>query len=163
MATQDLSLTLEKSSFFENFPEDHLDSLLKLAHEVEFGPQVDIFCENEPAKDVFLIVEGQVSLVICAEKVGCRQIMKVGDGDLIGWSSLLDRPRLTDTAHTLTPVKAIAFNGAKLMELCRENPKFGFEFMHRTANILSERLNATRWQLLNFNGTNLPEVVLESD
>ena len=163
MTTQVLSETLKNSTFFQNFPEDHLDSLLKLANEVEFGPQVDIFCENEPAKDVFLIVEGRVSLVICAEKVGCRQIMEVSDGDLIGWSSLLERPRLTDTAHTLTPVSAIAFNGTKLMQLCKENPEFGLEFMRRTANVLCERLYATRWRLLDVHGTNLPEVAYESD
>ena len=163
MSTATLSATLKTSDFFKDFPEDHLEELLALAKEVEFQPQTDIFCEHEPAKDVYLIAEGRVSLVICAEKVGCRQIMEVSDGDLIGWSALLEKPRLSDTAHTLTPVKVVALDGAKLIQLCQENPKFGFEFMRRTANVLCERLYATRWRLLDVHGFHLPEVVVESD
>ena len=163
MTTQFLSETLEKSAFFQDFPEDHLDSLLQLAREISFGQQVDIFREDEAAQDVYLIVEGRISLVICTEKTGCRQIMEVGAGDLIGWSALLERLRLTDTAHTLTPVKVIAFNGSKLLKLCQENPSFGFAFMKLTANVLCERLTATRWKLLDVHGMNLPEVAIESD
>lgn len=122
-----------------------------------------MFQEHEPAKEVFLITSGKVALVICNAGIGCRQIMEVKAGDLIGWSPLLDRPRLSDTARTLTRVEAIAFDGGKLLQLCDENPQFGYQFMRRTAKVLAERLNAVRWQLVDLQGTNLPEVALESD
>jgi len=71
-------------------------------------------------------------MVICEADLGCQQIMEVKEGDLIGWSLRIYRPRLSDTARTLTPVKAIAFDSAKLLQLCEENPTLGYEFMRRT-------------------------------
>ena len=133
------------------------------AREVEYRGREEIFHEDQAAKDVFLITSGKVALVICAAGIGCRQIMEVKAGDLIGWSPLLDRPRFSDTARTLTPVKAIAFDGVKLLRLCEENPRFGYEFMRRTSRVLSDRLNAVRWQLVDVYGTDLPNIALESD
>ncbi len=155
--------TLKSNSFFSDFPEDQLDHLLAIAREVEYRTQEEIFHQHELAKEVFLITSGKAALVICEAGIGCRQIMEVAEGDLIGWSPLLDHPRLSDTARTLTPVKAIAFDGGKLLELCEGNPQFGYKFMRKTARVLSERLNAVRWQLVDVHGTNLPEVALESD
>ena len=155
--------TLRSSNFFVDLPEDQLNRLLSIAREVEFDAREAIFHEHDPAKDVYLIVSGKVSLAVCAPKVGCRQIMEVSDGDLIGWSPLLGRPRLSDTAHTLSPTKAIAFEGSQLLELCRENPEFGFEFMLRTAKVLAERLSATWIRLLDLYGPKLQNTVIESD
>lgn len=155
--------TLKSNSFFSKFPEDHLDQLLSIAREVEYRAREEIFHEHEPAKDVYLITSGKAALVICEAGLGCRQIMEVKTGDLIGWSPLLDRPRLSDTARTISPVKAIAFDGVKLLKLCEDNPQFGYQLMRQTARLLSERLNAVRWQLVNVHGINLPQVVIESD
>lgn len=155
--------TLKSNSFFKDFPEDQLEHLLSIAREVEYRAREEIFHEHEPAKDVYLITSGKAALVICEAGLGCRQIMEVHEGDLIGWSPLLDRPRLSDTARTLMPVKAIAFDGSKLLELCEENPQLGYRMMRQTAKILAERLNAIRWQLVNVHGTNLPQVAIESD
>ena len=163
MTTETLSKALKESTYFQDFPDDHLDELVSLANEVEFKPNEIIFQENQPADDVYLILDGKVSLIICTDKTGCRQIAELKGGDLIGWSTILKHPRLTDTAKTLTAVKALVFNGAKLLQLCDENPKFGYAFMHKTADILCDRLNATRWRLLDIHGNQLPEVALESD
>ncbi|MGI9428064.1 MAG: Crp/Fnr family transcriptional regulator [Bythopirellula sp.] len=163
MNVQSMTEEFRNSSFFNDFPDAHLQELVEIARPVEYRAREEMFHEHEPAKDVFLITSGQVALVICEAGLGCRQIMAVKQGDMIGWSPLLDRPRLSDTARTLTPVKAIAMDGAKLLELCEQNPQFGYHFMRRTAKVLSERLNAVRWQLVDVHGTNLPEVALESD
>lgn len=163
MNVPSMSDEIRDSSFFKDLPEDQLQKLVAIGREIEYRAREEVFHEHEPAKDVFLITSGQVALVICEAGLGCRQIMSVKEGDLIGWSPLLDRARLSDTARTLTPVKAIAFDGGKLLELCEQNPQFGYQFMRSTAKVLSERLNAVRWQLVDVHGVNLPEVALESD
>jgi CRP-like cAMP-binding protein len=70
---------------------------------------------------------------------------------------------LSDTARTLTPTKAIAMDGQRVLALCAEDPKFGFAFMHRAAQTLASRLSASRLQLLKMSGANLPPVQIESD
>jgi CRP-like cAMP-binding protein len=163
MTVQAMTEQLRGSSFFKDFPEDHLLDLMEIASENTYRAREEIFRENEAAKDVFLITSGKVALVICESGLGCRKIMEVKAGDLIGWSPLIDRPRLSDSARTLTSATAIAFDGEKLLELCEKNPLFGYQFMRRTAKVLSDRLAAIRWQLVDLHGTNLPRVALESD
>ena len=163
MSDQEIFAVLKSSSFFDNLPDDQIEQLAQAARTVEYRGQEELFQEHEPAKEVFLITSGKVALVICVTGKGCRQIMEVKEGELIGWSPILGQPRLTDTALALTPVKAIAFDGAKVAALCEDNPQFGYEFMKRTAIVLSDRLRAVRWQLVDVHGAHLPEVVLESD
>jgi hypothetical protein len=76
---------------------------------------------------------------------------------------LVGRIRLSDTAHTLTSTTALAVDGEMILSLCHEYPRFGFEFMHRAAQTLASRLDATRQQLFKMNGMLLPEVQIESD
>ena len=154
---------LRSSSFFSELPDEQLHMLAEVAKQVEYPGNTVIFQEHEPANEVFLVLSGKVALVICLTGKGCRQIMEVGDGELLGWSPLLHKHRLTDTARTLTPVKALTFDSSQLLKLCEENPSFGYEFMRRTAMVLSDRLYGVRCQLVDVYGTNLPEVVLESD
>jgi CRP-like cAMP-binding protein len=159
----DLLKLIRGLELFQDLADKQLEQVAAIAKKVQFPAQHNIFLEHEPAKDVFIIIEGDVSLVICTPRVGCRQLMVVHAGELIGWSPLVGRARLSDTARTLTPTTVIAMNGDKLLTLCAEDPRFGFEFMHRAAQTLASRLSATRLQLLNMCGIQLPEVQLESD
>ena len=149
--------------FLHEFPEEYLNHLADISRLVEFPARSTIFREKDEARDVYVVISGQVSLVICAPGVGCRELMKVGPGDLIGWSPLVGRSRLSDTAHAVTGVTAIAIPGEKLLGLCDEFPKFGFDFIHRAAKVLASRLSATRLQMLKMTGHALPEIQIESD
>jgi CRP-like cAMP-binding protein len=147
---------LKNSMFFRQMPGKHLDQLAEICREVELPAQKTIFEEYDRAKDVYIILSGEVSLVICEPKDACRQISVVGEGDLVGWSPLVGRSRLTDTAVTLTPVKALVFEGKKLLDFCQQHPDFGFTFMQRAATELAKRLSGTRIQLLQMCGNRFP-------
>lgn len=155
--------TLRGVEFLHDIADEHLERLAEIARPVEFHARTEMFHEKDKAKDVYLIVSGNVSLFMCTPKVGCRQLMEVGAGEFVGWSPLVARPRLSDTAVTLTPTKALAMDGEQVLALCRADPEFGFEFMRRAAMALSERLSATRMQLLEISGFDLPDAQLESD
>ena len=163
MSNQMILDALRRVEFFHGIADEHLERLVPISRLREFPSNEAIFLENEAAKDVYLILSGKVSLIICAPKVGCRQLMEVGAGELISWSPLVKRTRLSDTARTLTPTKAIALDGDEILELCASEPEFGFEFMRRSAQVLAQRLAATRLQLLEMSGGRLPEAHLESD
>lgn len=153
---------LRGHAFFEGMDERHLKALAERCRVVEFPIRTTIFEEFERAKEVYFVVDGQISIAIC-DASGCRQITMVGQGEMLGWSPLIGRSRLFDTARTATKVKAVAFDGDELLAYCRENPEFGFEVMRRTAVVLGERLAATRIQLLELSGVHFPEIALESD
>ena len=160
---ENLLNALRRSSFFQNVVDKHLESLANISRIVEYPARTNIFKEFEEAKDVYIVLSGEVSLVSCEPEVGCRQLSSARTGELLGWSSLLERGRMSATAYTLIPTKVIVIDGHQLHELCQQQPDLGYEIMSRTAQALSERLDATRVQLLEMSGVHLPEVALESD
>jgi CRP-like cAMP-binding protein len=154
---------LRTSHFFREIDDEHLQKLAEICREVDFPARHTIFEEYEPAKAVYVILGGKLSLALCDSKKSCRQIASIRVGDLIGWSPLVGRTRLYDTARTVTPVSALEFDGGVLMQFCASNPLFGFKFMHRVACTLAERLSSTRLQLFELGGVRLTEFQLESD
>jgi CRP-like cAMP-binding protein len=51
-------------------------------------------------------------------------------------------------ARALTPVTALAFEGGQLLASFKADPGFGLAFMQRLMGVVSERLRATRVQLV---------------
>ncbi len=163
MSEQTTREALRAAEFFRDISDEDLQGLAKIARIVEFPIDSEVFHEFDAAKDVYVIASGEVTLVTLAPKHGWRQLMRVGPGDLMGWSSLVGRDYLSDTACTLAPTKAIAINGEKLLEFCRTHPQFGFEFMHRATKVLAERLSATRSQIREITGCEMSTEPIESD
>ena len=163
MSEQNTLDALRRSSFFQDVADEYLEPLANIARIEEYPAKTNIFEEFEKAKDVFIVLSGEVSVVVCEPKVGCRQLASVSSGELLGWSSLLERDRMSATAYTLIPTKVIVIDGHQFHEMCQQQPALGYEIMSRAAQVLSERLYATRVQLLEMSGVHLPEVTLESD
>lgn len=162
MAETDTLKLLQEHNFFRDIDAAHLRSLAKMCKLASFPARTKIFGEFDRAKDVYFLTEGQIALAIC-DNTGCRQITVVGKGDLMGWSPLIGRSRLFDTARTASKVEAVVFDGEELVAYCKSNPDFGYEFMRRAAVVLADRLSDTRVQLLKLSGMQLPEFGLESD
>ena len=163
MTTQSKLEKLRSSAFFQEFPPEYFEQLVDIGREIEIPARTTVFKEYDRAKDVYVILSGEISLAICEKEDSCRLIGTLRQGDLMGWSTLVGRARLYDTARTVTDVTALALDGQKLMEFCAANPTFGFKFMHRIACVLAERLSGTRLQLLEMSGVHLPKFQLESD
>jgi len=154
---------LEQLQVLEGIGAEHLKKLADIADYVDLPAGATIFREGDPATDVYLIVEGSVLLEICAPGVGCRRILTVGDGELLGWSPVLENERLTATARTLVETRAVKINGRQILAQCEHDPRFGYEFMKRAALALAKRLSATRLQLLNVYGDEMPQSVEEEE
>jgi CRP/FNR family transcriptional regulator, cyclic AMP receptor protein len=76
----------------------------------------------------------------------------VGAGDLLGITPAVGQSLSTGTTRTLAPTQAIELNASQVLTLCEHNPRFGYEFMRQVALAISQRLNATRLQLLDVFG-----------
>jgi CRP-like cAMP-binding protein len=155
--------TLRGIDLLKGISEEEFLQIESISDEVEFAEGDVIFRENTPAENLYLMIEGNVSLEICAPSVGCRRILSVGKGELLGWSPVLENERYTATARALTPVRAVRMNGRQILTLCENDPRLGYHFMQRAALALSKRLSATRLQLLNVYGTEMPPVSVGSE
>lgn len=148
--------TLREIRFLEDLEEQHLEEIARLASLCQFDAGQTVFREGQAARHLYLVIVGNLSLEFCAAGVGCKQILTVGPGEMIGWWALSDRARATATARSLSAVQLVKVDGPQLLTLCEHNPRFGFVFMRHTVQALSIRLNASHIQLLDVYGSSIP-------
>jgi CRP/FNR family cyclic AMP-dependent transcriptional regulator len=163
MDHNELFATLRTTTLFRDLPDSQLEPLTAFSRVQGFATSEIIFFEKYPADHVYMIIEGSAELVISTDGGGSRHLAKLDEGDLLGWSPLVRRKHLTATARATSPSKLVVIDGDKLLILCESNPRFGYDLMHRTALVLSERLSATRRQLITLASDQLPEAVLEGE
>ena len=138
---------LRKHPFVSEFEPHHVEQLATLATDTRFERDQVIFREGDDCHDFYLIVTGMVALEIEAPGHVFR-IQTLFAGDEFGWSAVLMGRGKHFQARTLDRVEALAIDGEALLAVCREDPAFGFVFMQRLLGVVSERLQATRLQLL---------------
>ena len=92
-------------------------------------------------------LSGKVALEISAPGRIVR-VQTLGEGDELGWSSLLAGDGKQFQARSLEPVRALVFDGTRLRQTCEGDPGFGYALMARIIKVVSRRLQATRLQLL---------------
>jgi CRP/FNR family transcriptional regulator, cyclic AMP receptor protein len=153
----DLLPLLQQCLFLESLAPEHLRTLAEMASRVEVVAGERIFREGDSADDAFLIVSGRVVLEICAPGVGCKQICTLTDGELLGWSPLLEQIKFTATARALEPTTLIRLDAERLRQQCQEDVALGYEILRRTGNSLAKRLSATRLPLIDVYGSQMPE------
>ena len=147
---------LREIRFLHDIGPMHLEQIAKISRYQDFQDGDIVFRQGDAAEHVFLVVDGNVSLEICAAGAGCTQILTLGPGELLGWSSVLEQLSYTARARALNTTRVVALNVAQLLTICERDPQFGYELMRRTALALAKRLSATRMQLLNVYGPQLP-------
>ena len=138
---------LEAHPFVSQFKREHKAMLAELARQVHFDAGQIIFHEGDEYSVFYLIGHGMVSLEL--EVPGhLLRVQTLYEGDELDWSALLPHAGKHFQARALTPVTALAFEGAQLLSTFEADPAFGLAFMQRLLQVVSERLRATRVQLL---------------
>lgn len=153
----DVVAALKGVRFLQDASDDLMDRLAENARLVEFPQDAVVFREGDPARAIYLIVAGKVALELCAPAVGCKRILTVGPSELLGWSPALGHERLTATARVLEAAQLVEIDASRLGAVCGQDPRVGYEFMTRVAEALAKRLTATRLQMLDVYGSQMPE------
>ncbi|MBA4178090.1 MAG: Crp/Fnr family transcriptional regulator [Leptothrix sp. (in: Bacteria)] len=145
--TQDLLQVLQQHPFVAEFQPAYVQRLAALARQSRFAEGQVIFHEGDEYSVFYLLGEGMVALEIEAPDQVLR-VQTLYAGDELDWSALLPHAGKHFQARALTPVTALAFEGADLLAGFKADPEFGVAFMLRLLGVVSERLRATRIQLL---------------
>lgn len=147
MVPTSIATALKAHPFLEEMPPEYLERLGHLAFEVSFEPDQIVFREGDPSSFFYLILSGKVALEIATVN-RFLTIQTVGDGEELGWSSLLSRVDKQFRARCIDPVKAVAFDGARVIAECEQDHEFGYLVMRKVLEIVADRLRATRLQVL---------------
>jgi CRP/FNR family transcriptional regulator, cyclic AMP receptor protein len=149
---QTLDELIAAAPVFAGLPTAHLDLIAGCGANEHFAAGAQLFREGDQADRFFLIREGAVALEVDAPGRGAVVIETLHRGDVVGWSWLFEPYRWQFDGRTSEPTRVVAFDGACLRGKCEADHELGYELMKRFAASITERLQATRLQLLDVYG-----------
>jgi CRP-like cAMP-binding protein len=144
----DLHATLRSLTFARELDASALERLAEIARPVGWQKGQMIFREGERDEFLYLVVEGHVALEVPVPPRGRVRILTVCPGEVLGWSSVYSQKPKVAGAVAVEPTRALAVGAARLRELSEADPRFGYRLARRLLQVVSERLQATRLQLL---------------
>lgn len=132
---------------------DHEQALLaECATRRQFPAGHAITQQGEPAHCFFALLRGKVALQLHVPGRGPVTLQTLSAGEVLGWSWLTPAARWAFDARTQQPTEALELDGAAVLARCEAEPHLGYRLMSRLAQVMSERLHATRLQLLDVYG-----------
>ncbi len=149
---QTLEPILAAHPFFHDLEPRYLQLIVSCAANVRFEAGQFLFREGHEANAFYLLRHGTVSLEIFVPQRGSVTIQTLRAGDVLGWSWLVPPYRWHFDARALSLIRAIALDGQCLRTKCEEDHDLGYALFKRIAHLMTERLQATRLQLLDLYG-----------
>jgi CRP-like cAMP-binding protein len=147
-----LETILRGHPFFQGLQPRYVALLVGCATNVRFPAGEFLFRAGEEANRFFLIREGRIAIEIAPPGASPHTVQTLVAGDVLGWSWLIPPYHWKFDARTVEPTRAFALDGQCLRTKCEEDHDLGYELLKRFAQVMEERLQATRLQLLDVYG-----------
>lgn len=148
MEKESLAGILAGQPFLQGLQPQQVDLIVGCASNVRFEPGEFVFRAGDEANHFYVVRTGHVSVEVIAPQHGAITIETVGEGDLLGWSWLIPPFQWHFDARALNLTRAIALDARCLRGKCDADPALGYELLKRFAQVMEQRLEATRLQLL---------------
>lgn len=147
-----LESILSEHPFLRGLNASQLELIIGCASNVRFNKGDFIFREEDEADRFFLIRHGLVALDVFVPERGSMTIDTIQEGDVVGWSWLFPPYRWHFDARALQLTRAVAFDGKCLRDKCDRDHDLGYEMVRRFAEVITQRLQSARLQLLDLYG-----------
>ena len=122
----------------------HIATLTGCGHYWDLRQGEFLWRQGEKANACFLVLSGEVSLELGVPNEGANRLELLKDGDVLGWSWLLEDGRWHFDSRALTAVRGIALDTAKMRDLCAADCQFGYAVLSRCTPLIADRLERTR-------------------
>lgn len=139
---------LAANPFFEEMSDDHLETMSGCSKLMHFKPGEFLLHEGDEAETFYLIRSGEIAIESFAPAAGPLSIARIGAGGITGYSWLFPPYRNSFDSIALTNVSAVALDGACLRGKAEADHELGYQLMKRFAQVMLDRLQATRRQML---------------
>lgn len=143
---------LKQHAFFKDLPQKYIDFMVGCTTHVVFKAGEVILKEGDSADKFYLVRSGKVAIYIAQPRE--ITIQTINEGDILGWSWLIPPYHYRFSAKAVENTRALALDGKCLREKCESNPDLGYQLLKRLVGVLTERLEATRIQLLDIYNIN---------
>ena len=152
MTMHTLEPIIQATPFFQGMEQRHIELITGCASNVRWADGETVFHQGDPADHFYLVRSGAIAVQLTVPHRGLTTILTVGEGEILGWSWLFPPYRWHFEARTQQPTYALAFDGKCLRGKCDEDHDLGYEIFKRFMQVLNDRLESTRLQLLDIYG-----------
>jgi CRP-like cAMP-binding protein len=149
---QILERAVAEHPFFAGFDQGFTHLMVSCASHMRFRTGEYIFRQGDPAHTFYLLRQGIVPVEVPAPQQKPIVVATLAVGEILGWSWMLPPYQWKHRARAVSDGRAIALDGKCLRTKCEENHDLGFEVVKRFAQIIEQRLDTTRLQLLDVYG-----------
>ncbi|MCX6321667.1 MAG: Crp/Fnr family transcriptional regulator [Bacteroidia bacterium] len=140
---------LRKIRFFDDYHEKQLETIAGISAIKEFKVKEILFEQYDELSDVYVLLEGCLSLGISLAKEKRIRLGTLEEGQLFSWSAVFSPYISTAWVMATCPTKVLAIDAKKLNLEFKKDCEFGFKTMSKIAQTISHRLSDTRFQLMN--------------
>ena len=148
----DISKKMARHPFFKGIAADLLKTFAAGALPIDYKAGQMVYREGDKADQFLLVLKGRVAVELHARGEQPIIIQTVGPDEVLGWSWLFPPYQRRFDARALDDVEAIAMDGRFLRKKAETDHRLGYELLKRFSQIVVERLQATRLQLLDIYG-----------
>jgi CRP/FNR family cyclic AMP-dependent transcriptional regulator len=151
---ESLKTIIQAQPFFAGFSESTMDLIVGCASNVKFPKGAYLMHDAEAANEFFLIREGRVEISVHGAQYGTVKVQTLDAGEMVGWSWLVPPYRSRFDAMAVEDTRALRFDGKCLRDKCETDPSTGYELLKRVSTTLAQRLEGSRFQLMDVYGRN---------
>jgi CRP-like cAMP-binding protein len=129
---------LKQGDLFWGMDKDFVKKAMDISTKESFEEGAAVFREGDPASAFYILVKGRIKLTL-GEK--SREVyVAYQPGEIIGWSSLIGRDRLSATAHCLEETILSRLDRDQFLDVLKQHPTDGATLFQRVAAMLGNRL-----------------------
>jgi CRP/FNR family cyclic AMP-dependent transcriptional regulator len=138
---------LSKVPAFADLAPRELKEVAAIVHKREYRSGEPVFYQGDPGLGMYIVKDGEVSIVIQGKDGNERELALFGDGDFFGELALLDESPRSANAVCKTECTLIGFFRPDLFELIEKNTTLGIKIVLKLAEIVAQRLRHTDKEL----------------
>jgi CRP/FNR family transcriptional regulator, cyclic AMP receptor protein len=143
---------LDEIEVLSGLEPDHRELIAGCGTNAIFADGERLLREGDPATTFYAIRHGTAAIEVARPAGSPLVIETLHERDVLGWSWLFEPYVNHFDARAVGDLRVIAFDGACLRGKCEADHDLGFELMRRFADLICERLQATRLRLLDVYG-----------
>ncbi|HEY89643.1 MAG TPA: cyclic nucleotide-binding domain-containing protein [Thermoflexia bacterium] len=133
---------LRNAELFHDLNDIHLNLIMMICEEVTLGPQEIIFRQDDPGDALYIIAQGEVSIILETNEREPVQLALLEENDTFGETILIDKGTRSATARCHTEVQMLRIPRAQMLQLAGDYPEIGFHIMRRMATDLMKKLRS---------------------
>ena len=139
--------TLSRYTYFAGISDEGLKRIAMIAEEKAIPGGTRVFSEGDPASHMLIIVKGEINIEFLLGNGELRVVDTMAEGDLLGWSALIEPYKMTANGTAAKNTDLIRFDAIKLRQLCEKDAVLGYHLITQIAKLLAHRLEGARVQL----------------